>query len=127
MRKHRLLRATMVATCVLAAGCDSWLSTPSLYNTVQVTVTQPNGAPIPDVSLELYTGLRPMGYGTTDANGAFTFTRVPQGGYGVVAYAWPTGFDAIAGVGGGLPSNVAELNVCCDSVPPVHLVLVNKG
>ncbi len=82
IKRYVLLMATMVAA-TLGAGCDAWLTKPSRYNTVQALVSQPNGSPIPGASLVLYTGQRPMGYGTTDSSGRFTFVRVPQGNYGV--------------------------------------------
>lgn len=93
MTRRRSLAAAIALLAV--AGCDSLLTTPSLYNRVRVSATQPTGEPVPGVSLVLYTSARPMGYAFTDTTGQFTFTRVPQGNYGVQAVA-PSGFHPVA-------------------------------
>jgi len=100
MTKGRSLIA--VAALLAVCGCDAWLTSPSLYNRLRVTATQPTGEPLPGVALVLYTSARPMGYASTDTTGEFTFTRVPQGNYGVQAVT-PPGFhpvnDSINGAG----------------------------
>ena len=74
----------LLLVVLLAGGCDYWL-TPPLYAVVDVFTQQPNGDPIPKVPLTLYTGVRPMGYATTDAKGHYKFKSVPTGNYGVQA------------------------------------------
>jgi hypothetical protein len=75
-------------------GCERLLTTPSLYGSVAVTVTRRNGAPVPGARLLIYTGQRPMGYGTTDSLGRYLFEDVPEGLYGVRAYP-PTGYERV--------------------------------
>ena len=79
------------ATALLALGacalwaCDALLTRPSLYATVTATVARRDGTPIPNASLTLYTGQRPMGYAVTDTLGRYTFVDVPEGLYGLRA------------------------------------------
>src|SRR4051812_27229306 len=80
-----------IAALSLAGACDTSLTKPSLYNSVRVIVTQRDGKGIFDAGLVLYTGQRHMGYGATDSTGEFTFTRVPQGVYGLTAIP-PNGY-----------------------------------
>lgn len=87
-------RVAAWSCAILLAGCDAWLTTPSLYNTVDVVVAQRDGTPIPGTNLILYTGDRPMGYAVTGLDGRFTFKRVPQGLYGVLATP-PSGYDVL--------------------------------
>lgn len=82
-RRKRLLALAGALAMLALPGCDEWLTRPSLYNQLGVTVRNQDGTPIPGVPLELYTGVRPMDYGLTDANGWHLFERVPKDEYGV--------------------------------------------
>lgn len=66
-------------------GCERLITRPSLYGTVTAVVTRRDSTPIPGAELVLYTGQRPMGYGTTDSAGRYRFEEVPEGAYGVLA------------------------------------------
>jgi hypothetical protein len=111
-----------------AAGCESWLTRPSLYNTVEVITSRRNGDPIPGVPVELYTGQRPIGYGVTGPDGRFAFTRVPQGLYGVIATAVPAGYDLIENLLGGPATNaISGLVVANDSLPPTRITFLKQG
>lgn len=100
----RLMRAVKAGAVLLfsvVAGCESLLTRPGLYGTVTVTAARRSGEPIAGAPLVLYTGQRPMGYGTTDSTGAYTFLDVPEGVYGVYAtvpsgYARPEELYAVA-------------------------------
>ena len=48
----------------MAAACDSLLTKPSLYGTVDVQVRRRNGDVIPGAQIELYRSDRPMAYAT---------------------------------------------------------------
>lgn len=128
MTNHRFLKiGCLAAALVLALGCDAWLTKPSLYNTVQVVATRRNGDPIPHVGLVLYTGQRQMGYGATDSSGRFTFTRVPQGFYGVAADP-PAGYAAVEVLIGGPPTTVIDkLTVADDTLSPVRFTFLKRG
>lgn len=116
----------ILALCTIT-GCDAWLTKPSLYNTVAVQVTRRDGEGIPGANLTLYTGQRPMGYGTTAGDGRFTFTRVPQGLYGVLA-APPAGYALVETLLGGPASDVVEnLEVANDTLGPVHFTFLKVG
>jgi hypothetical protein len=93
MNTPRVAGASMIMLLAVAA-CDSLLTRPSLYGAVDVTVTQPDGTAISGASLVLYTFQRPMAYATTDASGAYRFTTVPEGLYGVAA-APPPGYASV--------------------------------
>lgn len=120
-------RAAVATALLLAAGCDSWLTRPSLYNRVQVVATQPSGEPVPGVSLLLYTADRPMGYASTDSSGEFTFTSVPRGNYGVQATP-PAGYHPVADStnGAGTPF-VDGLSLLDDSLAAVHFTFARDG
>jgi len=110
-----------------AAGCDSMLTRPSLYNTVDVVVTQRNGDPIAGAGLVLYTGQRPMGYATTGADGRHRFERVPQGLYGVLATP-PQGYELIEHLVAAPPSDFVDgLVVAKDSLSPVRFTFLKRG
>ena len=118
---------TAIATLALCAGCDAWLTKPSLYNTVQVVVTQPNGDPVPKAFLILFTGARQMGFGNTEANGLFTFTRVPPGTYGVEAVP-PAGYAPVDDPTGGPAGRVIDdLDVANDTLSPVRFTFVKTA
>jgi hypothetical protein len=106
---------------VAASSCDFMLTRPPLYSTVPVSVTLANGDPVAGVNLELYTGARPMDYGTTGADGRFTFEHVPLGNYGVFAIGLPPGY---------VPADkpyVDGLDVEPGVSPPVHIVVVQTA
>jgi hypothetical protein len=92
MRARRLLVWLAMGSLV---ACDGNLSRPSLYSQVEVSVTA-GGAPVPDAHFILYTGPRRMGYGTTGADGKYTFRRVPPNAYGLALYPVPAGYDTIS-------------------------------
>ena len=75
----------MLAVVFLSFGCERLITRPSLYGSVTVVVTRRDSTPIPGAGLLLYTGQRPMGYGSTDAAGRYRFEEVPEGAYGVRA------------------------------------------
>ena len=75
----------MLAVVFLSFGCERLITRPSLYGSVTAVVTRRDSMPIPGAGLLLYTGQRPMGYGSTDAAGRYRFEEVPEGSYGVRA------------------------------------------
>lgn len=92
---------------LLSAGCDSLISKPSLYGTVEVTATLRTGEAVPGAAVKLYTGQRAMGYATTDANGRYRFLSVPAGAYGVFAAA-PPGYARLEDAVGGIPTGYQD-------------------
>jgi hypothetical protein len=121
------ITAFALATLPLAVACDTSLTKPSLYNTVRVVVTQRNGTGIPGAGLVLYTGHRHMGYGATDSSGAFTFTRVPQGVYGVTATP-PDNYALMETLVRVPRSNTFdELLVQGDTLKPVRFTFLKRG
>lgn len=120
----------LLAACLLTTvgACDNWLTKPSLYNTVSVIATQRNGTPISGVDLVLYTGQRPMGYAKTGADGRYTFTRVPQGLYGMHANA-PTGYDAVdRWITNQAPTtHVDDLRVSGDTLSSLRFTFLKEG
>jgi len=127
-RAAALIRTALVIIALgMITACDAWLTKPSLYNTVGVQVTRRDGEGVPGANLTLYTGERPMGYGTTASDGHFTFTRVPQGLYGVLA-APPSGYALIETLLGGPATDVVQnLNVADDTLGPVHFTFLKVG
>jgi hypothetical protein len=83
-----------ILASVAVAACDSLATNPSLYGTVDVSVTRRNGDGIPGVNLVLYTFQRPMAYAVSGVAGAHRFESVPEGRYGVGA-APPTGYVGV--------------------------------
>jgi hypothetical protein len=75
--------AMALAGLILAGGCDYWLTKPSMYGVIPVSVVGNDGTPIRGAQLALYTPQRVMGYGVTDASGHYVFTSVPVDNYGV--------------------------------------------
>jgi len=112
----------------LVSGCDAWLTKPAMINQVSVAVARRStGAPIAGVSVVLYTGQRPMGYGTTDSGGRYVFRDVPQGLYGVRAIV-PPGFEAAEDIIGGPPTTVEDgLRVTHDTAPSIRFTLLKRG
>jgi|SRR5579862_8883879 len=74
-----------------ASACDHFLTNPAQYGAVQAIVQRPDGTPLANVQLELYTGFRPMSYAATASDGRFLFTNVPSGGY-VIRAIRPIGY-----------------------------------
>ena len=117
----------LLAGLMLAGACDSWLTKPSLYNSVTVIVASRNGTPAPGANLVLYTGQRPMGYAATGADGRFVFQNVPQGTYGVIVTP-PAGFDVIENLIHAPPSTYKDnLDVAGDTLSPVRFTLLKRG
>ncbi len=116
--------------CVLLlalVGCDTLLTKPSLYATMPTVVTRRNGEPVPGATVTLYTGARPMGYGTTGADGRFVFTRVPPGTYGVVVTP-PEGYGLIEELTKGPVTNVVDGITIWGSTPPeAHFHFLKRG
>lgn len=128
MSRRILAPLALAASLALSAGCDSWLTKPSLYNTVTVVVTQRNGAPVRDADLVLYTGQRPVGYAKSGADGRYTFARVPEGLYGI-RLTPPRGFDFVERW---IPSHsptgfVDDLRISGDTLAPVRFTLLKEG
>jgi hypothetical protein len=84
-------RWAVLAALVSVAGCRDLMEPGYRYGRVLVEVVEASGAPVPDVSLTLFTGARHMGYGRTDGRGHHEFGFVPRGGYGVTAQP-PAGY-----------------------------------
>jgi hypothetical protein len=126
--RRRLTRAAAGAVAlVLGIGCDQWLTKVSFYNTVDVTVTRRNGEPIPGSNLVLYTGDRPVGYATSSADGHFTFERVPQGLYGVLATI-PPGYEVVENLMAAPSSIVTQnLRIQGDTTFHVRFTFLKKG
>lgn len=72
-----------LALLLLTAGCSDLTRPGYRYAEVLVRVVTDDGEPIPDMQLVLYTGLRHMAHGTSDARGEYLFTHVPHGLHGV--------------------------------------------
>lgn len=127
MKLATCMRTLTLAALSLGVACDTSLTKPSLYNAVRVIVTQRNGVGVPGAGLVLYTGQRHMGYGTTDSTGEFTFTRVPQGIYGVAAIP-PDNYALIETLVRAPSSNHADqLLVQGDTLKPVRFTFLKRG
>jgi hypothetical protein len=119
---HGMKRILLALALVAAvSGCDSMLTRPSLYNNVEVIVTRPNGEPVPMARLELYTGQRPMGYGTTGADGRYLFTDVPRGAYAVLIAGFSEDYDFARTAKGAPVGFTRQFVVDTGSLPPVSL------
>jgi hypothetical protein len=81
MHRSRRLLAALFAL-VVASGCDSLLS-PPIYGSLRVKVVSRNGAPVAGVPVTVYFVQQRLVLGTTDAEGSFTFERLPENKYGV--------------------------------------------
>src|SRR5690242_16855524 len=99
--------ATWLLSILALTGCDRWVTKPSLDNTIEVVVSTRDGSPVSGANLTLFTGQRAMGYATTGTDGRFTFTRVPQGSYGVVATP-PVGFELRESLVRSAPTNIVQ-------------------
>ena len=101
--------AALAAIAALAStlGCERFVTTPSLYGTVEVHAQQRDGAPAEGVTLLLYTGTRVMNYGETDGSGSLIFHDVPQGVYGIRLLPSPK-YVRLEDVVGGTPSDVQD-------------------
>lgn len=107
VRRRRRALLSCLALALLGSACDSLVSKPSLYGSLQVRVTRRDSTPVPGAALQLYTGQRPMVYAATDAGGSFTFADVPEGVYGVRATP-PPGYVGIESLIGGAESAVHD-------------------
>lgn len=127
-RLMRTVRAGAALLFMVVAGCESLLTRPGLYGTVTVTAARRSGEPIAGAPLVLYTGQRPMGYGTTDSTGRYTFLDVPEGVYGVYAsvpsgYARPEELYSVAS-----PSDVVqELRVLGGATRTARFEFLRRG
>lgn len=83
-RQTPTLAAALLAVAALVGACDSALTDPAPYGTIRAVARTRAGEAIAGASAVLYTGQRPMGYGTSDSTGTVIFTRVPEGLYGVL-------------------------------------------
>lgn len=81
---RRLTLLAAFGALATLAGCEAMLTRPILYGTVRVVARSRSGVPLPGITVQLYTGQRPMGYSTTDDSGRATFSRVPPNEYGLV-------------------------------------------
>jgi hypothetical protein len=83
-RANRWLLGLLAAACIVTVpGCESVFLGPPQYASVSVEAMDSSGIGIPDVFLLLYTGVRIIAYGRTDAVGRYLFVDVPPGEYGV--------------------------------------------
>ncbi len=119
--------ALMVAALLGVTACDQMVTTPVRYGTVEVRTTRRDETPVARVPLVLFTGLRVMGYDTTDANGEARFIRVPEGlAYGVYAGV-PEGYERPERLLGGSISDFVPFDVHRDSVPTVKFKFLRIG
>lgn len=124
---RRALAILVAASGATLAGCDRLATSPSRYAAVEVQTTRRDGAPVAAVPLVLATGLRIMGYDTTDANGNARFSRVPEGpAYGVVAGV-PAGYARLEDLLGGAVSDFVPFDLHRDSLPMVRFQFLKIG
>lgn len=126
MNRHAL---TILATAssVAVAACDQLATSPSRYAAVEVQTMRRDGTPVPAVPLTLATGLRIMGYDTTDANGNARFNRVPEGpAYGVLAGV-PAGYARLEDLLGGAVSDFVSFDLHRDSLPVARFQFLKIG
>jgi len=103
-----MMRPTLLALALLCTtSCDSMVTRPSLLGEVETTVQRRDGTPVRGSALILFTGARPMGYGSTDTSGRFRFRDVPYGVYGVRAVP-PEGYTSTERVINTGPADVAD-------------------
>jgi hypothetical protein len=76
-------RAAVCLVLLLSAACGDLTRPGYRYAEVHVRVVGPDGDGIPGMQLVLYTGVRRMAHGTSDARGEYRFTHVPHGTYAV--------------------------------------------
>src|SRR5690554_5294810 len=81
-RIRRCRFSVVLFVALLSVACDE-LVTDFEYSSVTVEAIRRNGEPVEGLEFLLYTGVRAMEYGTTDASGRYTFEFVPFGNYGV--------------------------------------------
>jgi Carboxypeptidase regulatory-like domain len=101
----------MLLAALLLAGCSNLATDAQPYGTIDVNTVRSNGDPVPGVQLLLYTGVRPMAYGTTGMDGKYLFRFVPRGEYGVKATP-PDGY--------GLPAGTPDYVDRLDMAPGQH-------
>ncbi|MDB4948254.1 MAG: hypothetical protein JWM27_903 [Gemmatimonadetes bacterium] len=85
MPAHRTMRrfASILAAAALLGGCADPFHPGYPYSTLEVSVTTPDGAPVPDVPVEAYDVNQTLGSGSTGADGVVRFGLVPAGDVGV--------------------------------------------
>ena len=116
-----------IASVVVVAACDQLATSPSHYAAVEVQATRRDGTPVPAVPLTLLTGLRVMGYATTDAHGNARFDRVPEGpAYGVLA-GIPAGYARVESLLGGGNSDFVFFALHRDSLPVARFRFLKIG
>jgi hypothetical protein len=110
--------ARLASLAVLATACDSLLTKPLMYTSVQVHTELLDGSPVAGVQLELYTGQRVMALDSTNSAGLALFQFVPAGpAYGVLAVA-PAGYEFPEVLPGGPPTNYIDgFALSVDSTP----------
>ena len=120
----------LAGLAMLVIGCDQLVTSPSRYTAVEVHTERRDGTAVPNVPLVLYTGLRIMGYDTTNAQGVARFVRVPEGpAYGVYA-GEPAGYAFPEQLLGGPPTNAVNgLDLVHGSIANVtsHLLRIGPG
>lgn len=118
--------AALAAGSLTMGGCDSLL-TPSVYGSLRVTVTQRDGRPIANIPVTAYRIDRRLDRGTTDADGTYTFERLPANSYGVEDTVI-AGYMLAEMVRPGPPTNFADkIVVTAGRVATARLVLLKVG
>lgn len=121
------LAAALLAAAALVGACDSALTDPAPYGTIRAVARTRAGEPLPGVAAGLYTGQRPMGYGTTDSAGRIHFTRVPEGLYGVLL-TLPDSYTTIGALTGARGGDVIDgLRLAPTADTTLTFTLLAKG
>ncbi len=108
MRLKEAKRTAVFAIALLGAlACEGVVSMPENYGVVRVEARSRSGLPLPGIPTELYTGLFPVAYATTDAQGNVTFRRVPRGDYGI-SMALPTEYADLSELLGGPTGTIKD-------------------
>ncbi|MDQ8145877.1 MAG: carboxypeptidase-like regulatory domain-containing protein [Gemmatimonadota bacterium] len=126
-RRTPTLAAALLAVAALVGACDSALTDPAPYGTIRAVARTRAGEPLRGVAAELYTGQRPMGYGTTDSAGTIHFTRVPEGLYGVLL-TLPDSYTTIGALTGARGGDVIDgLRLAPKADTTLTFTLLAKG
>src|SRR5690606_15646791 len=83
--RSRRLALPLLLLTVLVSACSDIFRPSYDYATIEVSVVDTLGAPLPNVQLTLYFGDLHHAYGSTRASGTHTFSFVPEGVYGIAA------------------------------------------